>query len=123
MTARGWYFTGVGGGEAEPFLVAFDGKRITRLRPKERTATVKTLAEGVPEERSLSFVTPFFGGGPYQLMLFEYLQDAPFSRQASAPVSEYEGRASVGGVLCHVLYVEYQRDANDLRREVVYRGA
>src|SRR5689334_3412031 len=37
MAARGRYFTGAGEGEAQPFLVAFDGKKITRLRPKERT--------------------------------------------------------------------------------------
>jgi thiol-disulfide isomerase/thioredoxin len=122
MAARG-YFTGAGEGEAEPFLVAFDGKRVTRLRPKERTVIIKSLTGGDPAERSLAFVTSFFGGGPYQLMLFEYLQDAPFSRQTSAPVSEYEGRASVGGVLCHVIYVEYVRDANDLRRERWFIGA
>ncbi len=109
MAARGVFFPS-GGDEAAVFHTTFDGRTVRRLRPKEKALVVKTLTEGDPKERTLGFVTSFFGGGPYQLLMLEYLLDTPFIRQVEAPVADYEGRAAVAGVLCHVVYVEHSPD-------------
>jgi thiol-disulfide isomerase/thioredoxin len=109
VAARGVFFPS-GSGEAAVFHTTFDGKTIRRLRPREKALVIKALSPGDPKERTLGFVTSFFGGGPYQLLMFEYLLDTPFVRQAEAPVADYEGRAAVGGVLCHVVYVEHSPD-------------
>ena len=106
MAARGVFFPS-GRDEAEIFHTTFDGKTIRRLRQKEKALMIKTLLASDPKERTLGFVTSFFGGGPYQLLMLEYLLDAPFARQRVASVADYEGRAAVNGVLCHVVYVEY----------------
>lgn len=98
----------VGGtNENMPFHTTFDGRTVRRLRPKNKTVVIKTLSTDDPRERTLGFVTSFFGGGPYQLLMLEYLLDPLFDRQAEASVADYEGRATVEGVLCHVIYVEY----------------
>jgi thiol-disulfide isomerase/thioredoxin len=122
MAARGLYFHS-GEGRAMPFHTTFDGKTVRRLRPEERALVIKVLRAGDPAERTLGFVTSFFGGGPYQLMMFEYLSDAPFEGLVEAPVVDYEGRAAVGGVLCHVVYVEHPANPEgQVRRERWYFG-
>ena len=110
MAARGVFFPS-GSDEAAVFHTTFDGRTVRRLRPKEKSMVVKTLSMGDPKERTLGFVTSFFGGGPYQLLMLEYLLDSPFVRQAEAPVADYEGKAAVAGVLCHVVYVEHSPDS------------
>ena len=122
MAARGVFFPS-GGDEAAVFHTTFDGKTVRRLRPKEKAVVVKTLSAGDPKERTLGFVTSFFGGGPYQLLMLEFLLDAPFVRQAEAPVADYEGRAAVAGVLCHVVYVEHTPDSRGrVQRERWFLG-
>jgi thiol-disulfide isomerase/thioredoxin len=110
IAARGVFFAS-GSDEATTFQATFDGKSVRRLRPKDKAVVVKTLSVDDPKERTLGFVTSFFGGGPYHLLMFEYLLDHPLGTQADAPVADYEGRASVDGVLCHVVYVEHSPDA------------
>jgi thiol-disulfide isomerase/thioredoxin len=109
-------------GEVQPFLVAFDGTTVNKIRPNAKALVYKTLAGNDPAERSLGFVTGFFGGGAYSSLMLEYILDEPFARQLSAPVAEYEGRASVNGALCHVVYVEYSRDAKRTTRERWFFG-
>jgi thiol-disulfide isomerase/thioredoxin len=109
IAARGITFPS-GSDEAAIFHTTFDGKTIRKLRPKERALMVKSLSESDPKERTLGFVTSFLGGGPYQLLMIEYLLDAPLARQSEASVADYEGRTSVDGVLCHVVYVEDRSD-------------
>jgi thiol-disulfide isomerase/thioredoxin len=82
----------------------------------------KTLAGNNPSERSLSFVTSFLGGGAYHLLMLEYILDQPFKQQLSAPIAEYEGRTSVNGVLCHVIYFEYAVTAKRTTRERWFFG-
>jgi thiol-disulfide isomerase/thioredoxin len=41
--------------------------------------------------------------------MYEFLLPKPFERQMMAEVLEYEGRATVGDVLCHVVYAEFDR--------------
>ncbi len=106
LAASGTYFVS-GDDERLPFHTTFDGATIRRLRPKTKTVITKTLSTANPRERALGYVTSFFGGGPYQLLLLEYLNDAPFDVQTKAAVADYEGRAVVEGVACHVIYVEY----------------
>ena len=122
MAARGLYFRS---GEGRPLLfhTTFDGQTVRKLRPEERSMVFNVLRAGDPAERTLGFVTSFFGGGPHQLLMFEYLSDAPLERQAEAPVADYEGRAAVGGVLCHVVYVEHPADSEGwVRRERWFFG-
>lgn len=109
IAARGIYLP-TGSNERTIFHTTFDGKSIRKLRQKERTLIVKSFSESNPQERTLGAVTSFFGGGAYQLLMLEYLSDAPFDRQAHAAVVDYEGRTEVSGVLCHVVYVEDQSD-------------
>jgi thiol-disulfide isomerase/thioredoxin len=113
LSARGG-FRQTGSADVKPFQVAFDGKTISRIRSGEKALVYKTVAQNNPAERSLGFVTSFLGGGAYHLLMLEYILDQPFIRQLSAPVVEYEGRTSVNGVLCHVIYIEYL-DANGKR--------
>ncbi len=123
VAARGVFFPS-GTDEAAPFHTTFDGQTIRRLRPKEKVMSVKTLSAGDPGERTLGFVTSFFGGGPYQLLMFEFLLDEPFARQAEAPSADYEGRSVVAGVLCHVVYVEHSPDPRGrVRKERWFLGA
>ena len=96
-----------GSEEAATFHTTFDGKMIRRLRPKEKALMIKTLSATDSKERTLGFVTSFFGGGPYHLLMLAYLLDTPFAQQRNGPVADYEGKAAVSGVLCHVVYVEY----------------
>ena len=122
LAARGVFFPS-GSDGAAVFHTTFDGKTVRRLRPKEKAVVVKTLSAGDPKERTLGFVTSFFGGGPYQLLMLEFLLDAPFARQAEAPVADYEGRAAVAGVLCHVVYVEHTPDSRGrVQRERWFLG-
>ena len=114
LYARG-DFLQTGSSDVQPFHVAFDGKTISKIRSGQRTLVYKTVAENNPAERSLGFVTSFLGGGAYHLLMLEYILGQPFSRQLSAPLVEYEGRTSVNGVLCHVIYLEYLLDANAKR--------
>lgn len=109
IAARGVYFPS-GSDEGTIFQTTFDGKIVRKLRAKERILMLKSLSENDPKERTLASVTSFFGGGAYHVLMLEYLLDAPFDHQASASVADYEGRTEVGGVLCHVVYVEDHSD-------------
>jgi thiol-disulfide isomerase/thioredoxin len=111
-----------GSADVQPFEVAFDGTTVSRIRSGQKALVYKTLAENNPAERSLGFVTSLLGGGAYRLLMLEYILDQPFIRQLSAPVVEYEGRSSVNGVLCHVIYLEYPVDANRTTRERWFFG-
>lgn len=104
MAASGTFFSS-GSEEKSYFHTTFNGEKVERLRPKTKTVIVKTLSVDDPRERTLGYVTSFFWGGPYQLLMLEYLLDTPF--ELGAPVADYEGRTVVKGVLCHVVYVEY----------------
>ena len=104
-----------GSEEVATFHTTFDGKTIRKLRPKEKAVMIKTLSATDSKERTLGFVTSFFGGGPYHLLMLPYLLDAPFAQQTEGSVADYEGRAAVNGVLCHVVYVEYGAYGIDLK--------
>ncbi len=121
LSAQG-EFVQTGSADIQPFHVAFDGRTISKLRSNQKALVYKTLAGNDPAERGLGFVTSFFGGGAYSLLMLEYILDEPFARQLSAPVAEYEGRASVNGVLCHVVYVEYALEAKRTKRERWFFG-
>lgn len=121
LYARG-DFVPTASAEVQPFQVAFDGKTVRKIHAKQKALVYKTLAGNDPAERSLGFVTGFFGGGAYSLLMLEYILDEPFARQLSAPIAEYEGRASVNGALCHVVYLEYTRDSKRPTRERWFFG-
>ena len=108
LSAQG-EFLQAGSADVQPFQVVFDGKTISKIRSDQKSLVYKTLTENNPAERSLGFVTSFLGGGAYHLLMLEYILDQPFRRQLAAPVVEYEGRTSVNGVLCHVIYLDYLR--------------
>ena len=109
ISARGM-FSPTGSDELVLFHSTFDGRTLSKLRPKERTLMVKSLSDRDPKERSFGFVTSWLGGGAYHLLMLEYVLDDPLARQAEAAVADYEGRTVVDGVLCHVVYVEYASD-------------
>jgi thiol-disulfide isomerase/thioredoxin len=123
ISAQGRFFPS-GSDEVTPFHSTFDGTTLRKLRPKERTLVVKSLTDGDPKERTLGFITGFLGGGAYQLLMLEYVQDSPLARQAEASVADYEGRTVVDRVLCHVIYVEYpSATTGRIFRERWYIGA
>ena len=95
-----------GADKPQAFHAVFDGQTIRRLYPKDSTLVERAIDTDA-KNRNLGTVTGFFGGGAYSLLMFEYLLDQPLDRQADAPLIEYEGRAVVAGVLCHVVYVEF----------------
>ena len=121
LYARG-DFIPTGSADVQPFLVAFDGKTVKKIRANQQALVYKTIAGNDPAERSLGFVTGFFGGGAYSLLMLEYILDDPFAQQLSAFVVEYEGRSAVNGVLCHVVYLEYSRDSKRTTRERWFFG-
>jgi thiol-disulfide isomerase/thioredoxin len=102
-------FIAAGTDQPQTFHAAFDGHTIRRLRSQDSTLVEKPIDD--PKERSLGTVTGFMGAGPYYLLMFEYAggagQDRAFASKAGSPVVEYEGRTSVNGILCHVVYLEY----------------
>ena len=102
--------------QVRPFHVAFDGQTIRKLEPKDSTLIEKAI-DTSPKERKLGTVTGFFGGGAYSLLMFEYVRFSHLTRQAEATMAEYEGRTSVGGVFCHVVYVEYDLPDGRVTRE------
>lgn len=110
LAAKGMYWP-AGSVDAVNFHTTFNGLKVQRLRSKEKSVVVKKLSAEDPRERTFGFVTSMFGGGPYQLLLIELLADNPFADQRSAPVIDYEGRTTVAGVLCHVIYIEKPPDA------------
>lgn len=114
FAARG-EFIQTGSDDLQNFHTTFDGVIISRLRPKERALMQKKLQDNDPAERSLGFVTSFFGGGPYQSIMFEWIADEPLTAQSQAAIADYEGRTIVDNVLCHVVYVEYTRQARPVR--------
>ncbi len=121
LYARG-DFVPTGSSEVQPFHVVFDGKTVKKIRVNQKSLVYKALAGNDPAERSLGFVTGFFGGGAYSLLMLEYILDKPFAGQLSASIAEYEGRASVNGTLCHVVYLEYARDSKRTTRERWFFG-
>jgi thiol-disulfide isomerase/thioredoxin len=121
LYAQGDFFQ-TASADVQAFHVAFDGKTIRKIRATEKVLVYKTLEGNDPAERGLGFVTGFFGGGAYSLLMLEYILDEPFARQLSAPVAEYEGRATVNGGLCHVVYLEYARDSKRTTRERWFFG-
>lgn len=122
IAARGIFFPS-GNDEVTIFRTTFDGRTLRRLRPKERTLMVKSLSESDPKERTLGFLTSYFGGGTYQILMLEFLLDAPLARQAEASIADYEGRTTVAGVLCHVVYVEDTSDPKGrIQRERWFLG-
>jgi thiol-disulfide isomerase/thioredoxin len=119
--AQGTFYQS-GSGEGVPFRTAFDGQTIRKLRAQSKTMVVKDVGTD-PKGRTLGGVTSLFGGGAYQLLMFEYVMPDPLTKQAKADVVEYEGRTSVAGVLCHVVYVEYDRRPDGrVRRERWFIG-
>ncbi|HQU85367.1 MAG TPA: TlpA disulfide reductase family protein, partial [Pyrinomonadaceae bacterium] len=114
FAASGTFYQ-TGNGEAQKFHTVFDGTTINRLRPKENAVIQKTPDVNNPTERKLGFVTSFFGGGAYQLMLFEMLENAPLKLQTESNLFDYEGRTVVENVLCHVVYLEYSRNEKTIR--------
>jgi thiol-disulfide isomerase/thioredoxin len=114
FAAQGQFFQ-TGSDERQDFHTTFDGVTINRLRPKERALVRKKLQSDNPTERKLGFVTSFFGGGPYQLIMLEWVEDEPLNLQIQAAIVDYEGRAMVENVLCHVVYVEYARQTRQFR--------
>lgn len=121
LTAEGIFYQ-TGSGEAVSFHTAFDGRTIRKLRTQTNIMIVKDV-ETDPKGRTLGGVTALFGGGAYQLIMFEYVQDGPLTKQMDAAVAEYEGRTSIIGVLCHVVYVEYgQRPDGRMKRERWFIG-
>ncbi len=111
LAAKGTYWP-AGSVDSTLFHTTFDGQTIRRLRSKDKAVTVKKLSAEDPRERSFGYVTSMFGGGPYQLLVIELLSDTPFADQLSAPVIDYEGRTTVAGVLCHVIYIEKPSDSH-----------
>lgn len=132
MAVHGVFFP-AGSGKGSEFQTAFDGTTIYKLIPKDQRLLKRTLAEGNPEEHSLVFVTSFFGGGSYNLILFPLITPGQFVRRAGWPVVVYDGRTMVSGVLCQVIYAEnksrtlrewwYIGVEDDLPREVESVGA
>lgn len=106
ISARGLFFAS-GSDEATPFQSTFDGMTLRKLSPRDRTIMIKSFGDDDPKNRALGAVTSLLGGGTYRLLLLEYVMDAPLLRQAGAAVADYEGRTVVDGLLCHVVYVEF----------------
>jgi thiol-disulfide isomerase/thioredoxin len=121
LAAEGAFYQ-TGSDEAVAFHTAFDGRMIRKLRTQTKVMVEKDV-ETDPKGRTLGGVTMLFGGGAYQVMMFEYVWDKPLAKQIDAPVAEYEGRTNIGGVLCHVVYVEYdQRPDGRVKRERWFIG-
>lgn len=114
FAAQGVFFA-TGSDERQNFHTTFDGITVNRLRPKERILVQKKLQNDSPAERELGFVTSFFGGGAYQITMLEWIEDEPLKLQSQTEIADYEGRAMVENVLCHVVYVEYARQARQFR--------
>lgn len=109
FSSSGQFFR-TGGDESQNFNTTFDGLIINRLRQKERAIIRKKIDFNNPTERQLGFVTSFFGGGPYHLLLFELIESEPLKMQLQSTKFDYEGRTVVENVLCHVVYLEFKRD-------------
>lgn len=121
LAAEGAFYQ-TGSDEAVAFHTAFDGRMIRKLSTKTKVMIEKDV-ETDPKGRTLGGVTMLFGGGAYQVMMFEYVWDKPLAKQIDASVAEYEGRTNIGGVLCHVVYVEYdQRPDGRAKRERWFIG-
>ncbi len=121
LAAEGTFYQ-TGSDEAIAFHTAFDGRMIRKLGTQSKVMVEKDV-ETDPKGRTLGGVTMLFGGGAYQMMMFEYVWGKPLAKQMDASVAEYEGRTNIGGVLCHVVYVEYdQRPDGRARRERWFIG-
>ena len=121
LVAEGAFYQ-TGSDEAVAFHTAFDGRMIRKLGTQTKVMVEKDV-DTDPKGRTLGGVTMLFGGGAYQVMMFEYVRDKPLAKQIDAPVTEYEGRTNIGGVLCHVVYVECdQRPDGRVKRERWFIG-
>lgn len=109
FAANGLYIS-TGGDESLDFHTTFNGTTVYKLRPKENVVLQKILEGNNPTERTLGFVTSFFGGGAYQIAMLEFVEVDPLARQTQADVLDYEGRTVVEGTPCHVIYIEYTID-------------
>lgn len=115
LRAEGTFY-GTGTDEAVAFHTAFDGRMIRKLRTQTKVLLEKEV-DTDPNGRNLGGVTSLFGGGAYQMMMFEYVSDKPMAEQLEATVAEYEGRTVIAGVLCHVVYVEVGSPNGRVRKE------
>lgn len=108
IASQGDYYP-AGKDQPEPFAATFTGKIVFSLRSNEKVLLRKILSDSDPKERDFGFVTQRLGVGTDQLIMYEFLLPKPFERQMAAEVLEYEGRATAGDVLCHVVYAEFDR--------------
>lgn len=114
FAASGQFFQ-TGSDEKQNFHTTFDGTTVYKLRPKENAVLQKELEINNPTERKFGFVTSFFGGGAYQLTMFEFIESEPLNFQVQAEIADYEGRTVIDETLCHVVYIEYLRNERKVR--------
>ncbi len=110
-----------GSADAISFRMGFDG-HVVRNRSAKTKVVVERNVDTEPEAHSLAGVTVVFGGGAYHSLLFDYVRDNPLSQQVEAATADYEGRTVIGGVLCHVVYVEMAQANGGARRERWFIG-
>ena len=96
---KGWFFEpGPNGGRESNFIASFDGSTITRLNP-DRKRFWQGSASGGGGQQIL--------GPVINLNMIEFGHPTPFQDEIGGRVQDYEGQTMVHGVLCDVVYVEY----------------
>lgn len=89
---------------AERYLVVHDGKEYLRVdHNAKKFERVKT-----PDNPQAL--------GPFLMVFFqEYTHPRPFSDELNASSTRYEGKKTINGVECHVIYVVYEQAGADAR--------
>lgn len=122
VASQGTYHP-AGKDQPDAFAAAFTGQTVVSVRPNEKVLMRKILSSSDPKERDFGFVTQRLGGPTGTLLMYELLLPKPFERQVAAEVLEYEGRATIGDVLCHVVYAEFdKRPDGRVRRQRWFIG-
>lgn len=101
-------FTLPGGGRAQPFDIATDGRQTVCIDADRKQFT---CCENGGDNVGL-FSNQMFAR---RLFMLEYLHPTPFSDEIHAKEARYEGIREVAGVPCHVIYVVYNQRAPDSR--------
>ncbi len=89
------------GGDKAELTIANDGGEITRIDPANKTVRRMKAA-------GLGATDPQFTAPLQFVWMREYNHPKPFSDEINGEEQKFEGRKSVGGVECNVIFVKYK---------------
>ena len=84
--------------EGEPFTAIMNDKQAIMINPSDKTYSIGNLPQG------MRLIREAF----QSCVMQEFVHPAPFSDELNATSRRYEGRQTITGIDCHVIFVVYR---------------